>query len=111
MVSKVVGLFQGLIDAKVPKSKIIAVEAAHMEMAEPTIAQAYGKCVSKGAEQVVVYPFFLSQGRHVQDDIPHLVQKAADQYPHVSFTITSPLGSLQEELVQLIDSTVEKAIL
>eukprot|EP01033_Poteriospumella_lacustris_P010875 gene10875-7734_t len=70
-------LLQEQIDANGPKSNIIAVEAAHMEMAEPSIAQAYGKCVSRGAEHVVVHPFFLSQGRHVQDDIPQLVQEAA----------------------------------
>ena len=82
-----------------------------MEMAEPSIAQAYGKCVSRGAEHVVVYPFFLSQGRHVQDDIPQLVQEAAHQHPDVPFTITPPLGSLQKELVELIDLTVTRTVL
>lgn len=106
-----VDLFQEQIDANGPKSNIIAVEAAHMEMAEPSIAQAYGKCVSRGAEHVVVHPFFLSQGRHVQDDIPQLVQEAAHLYPHVPFTITPPLGSMQKELVELIDLTVTRAVL
>ena len=41
------------------------VEAAHMELASPTIADAFARCVKAGAASVVVHPFFLSPGRHV----------------------------------------------
>ena len=52
------------------------VEAAHMELAPPTIAEAFGRCVERGATLVVVAPFFLSPGRHWQEDIPALVDEA-----------------------------------
>ena len=42
------------------------VEVAHMELAEPTIEQAVGRCAAAGARRVVVAPYFLSRGRHVQ---------------------------------------------
>ncbi len=32
------------------------VEPAHMELAEPTIAQAFERCVARGARAVVVLP-------------------------------------------------------
>ena len=36
------------------------VEAAHMELADPDIAEAFTKCVNQGAERIVVFPYFLS---------------------------------------------------
>ena len=35
------------------------VEPAHMELDEPSLATAYRACVTKGAKQVVIVPFFL----------------------------------------------------
>src|SRR4051812_40399269 len=40
------------------------VEPAHMELAEPSIASAYARCVERGATKVVVTPFFLGPGKH-----------------------------------------------
>lgn len=37
-----------------------------MELAEPTIAQAVARCAAAGAQRVVIAPYFLSRGRHVQ---------------------------------------------
>ena len=48
-----------------------------MELAPPTIAEAFGRCVERGATLVVVAPFFLSPGRHWQEDIPALADEAA----------------------------------
>ena len=43
------------------------VELAHMEIAEPSIEVAFGRCVEQGATLVAVSPFFLSPGRHWQE--------------------------------------------
>ena len=48
------------------------VEPAHMELAEPSIAQSYAACVKRGATRVVVCPFFLGPGKHWTSDIPRL---------------------------------------
>jgi sirohydrochlorin ferrochelatase len=40
------------------------VEPAHMEIAQPDIAAAYDRCVAQGATRVVVFPYFLSPGKH-----------------------------------------------
>jgi hypothetical protein len=34
------------------------------ELAEPTIKEAFGKCVEQGASRIIVSPYFLSPGRH-----------------------------------------------
>src|SRR5258708_36952550 len=57
------------------------VEPAHMELAEPSIATAYARCVERGAEQIVVCPFFLGPGKHWTPDIPRLTAAAAAGLP------------------------------
>lgn len=68
------------------------VEPAHMELAEPSIAAAFAKCVERGAETVVVFPYFLSPGRHWSQDIPALTADAAKNHSSVRYQVTSPLG-------------------
>ena len=58
------------------QSEFSIVEPAHMELAEPSIAQAFDRCVSRGATEVIVFPYFLSPGRHWTEDIPRLAAAA-----------------------------------
>ncbi|CAN4082417.1 unnamed protein product [Withania somnifera] len=74
------------------------VEPAHMELAEPSIRDAFSSCVQQGARRVIVSPFFLSPGRHWNQDIPSLTAEVAKEHPGVSYVITAPLG-LHELLV------------
>ena len=68
------------------------VEPAHMELAMPDIAAAYGSCVRRGAKKIVVLPFFLAQGKHWTRDIPSLTHQAAADYPGTRYQIAEPLG-------------------
>jgi len=68
------------------------VEPAHMELGEPSIATAYGRCVQRGAQRVVVVPFFLGPGKHWTQDIPRLTAEAARQFPHTRYHVTPTLG-------------------
>ena len=68
------------------------VEPAHMELAEPDIATAFRNCVNRGAARVIVFPYFLSPGRHWSEDIPRLVAAAAAGYPNTDWLVTAPFG-------------------
>lgn len=68
------------------------VEPAHMELAEPSIATAFDRCVARGAERIVVMPYFLSPGRHWHQDIPELTRLAARNHPGIPFLVGSPIG-------------------
>jgi sirohydrochlorin ferrochelatase len=68
------------------------VEPAHMELAEPSIATAFARCVDRGATTVVVFPYFLLPGRHWSDDIPRLAAAAAAHHPGVRYLVTAPFG-------------------
>ena len=64
------------------------VEVAHLEIAEPDIAQGIEACVAKGATQIVVHPFFLGPGRHTSEDIPAQVERAGRNHPNVQIRIS-----------------------
>lgn len=73
-------------------SGLAIVEPAHMELAEPSIAAAFARCVERGAKTVVVFPYFLLPGKHWHDDIPRLAAEAAARHPGVRFRVTAPFG-------------------
>lgn len=79
------------------------VELAHMELAEPTIAQGFARCVEQGASLVVAHPFMLARGRHVQEDLPRLVAEAAAAHQGVRFVLVAPLGSHDGVIDAVID--------
>jgi sirohydrochlorin ferrochelatase len=85
------------------------VEPAHMELAEPTIAQAFAQCVERGARQVVVFPYFLAPGRHWTEDIPHLAAEAAAPFPGVKHIVAAPLG-LHPLMLDVIDARIQDAL-
>ena len=77
------------------------VEPAHMELAEPSIATAFARCVEQGATEVVVLPYFLGPGRHWTTDIPALTAAAAERHPGISFLVAPTLG-LDELMLDLL---------
>lgn len=79
-------------DAFRKHSSWLAVEPAHMELAEPSIAAAFARCVDQGAKFVVIFPYFLAPGRHWHQDIPTLAAEAATAFPGVGHLVTEPLG-------------------
>lgn len=68
------------------------IEPAHMELAQPDIATAFRRCVERGADHVVVFPYFLSPGRHWSEDVPALVKDAAAPFADVTWLVTAPFG-------------------
>jgi sirohydrochlorin ferrochelatase len=58
---------------------------------------------------VICHPYFLSRGRHVNEDIPELVAAAAAEYAGVSYVLAEPLG-VQSGILGLIDSSVQNSL-
>ena len=92
------------------QSEYAIVEPAHMELCEPTIAQAFSNCVRRGANRVLVFPYFLSPGRHWTEDIPALVAAAAKEYPGVRWLVTAPFG-LHPGMLDIINDRVRQCLL
>ena len=91
------------------QSEFPIVHYAHLEIAEPTIAQGFDACVADGAQEVIVHPYFLAPGAHYSEDIPRLVAEAAAKHPGVRWTITEPLG-LHHKLCEVVLERVAVAM-
>ena len=77
------------------------VEHCHMELAEPTLGNAFKKCVDAGASDIVVHPYFLVPGRHSKTDIPNMVESEAKKYNNITYRITEPLG-IHDKIIDVI---------
>jgi sirohydrochlorin ferrochelatase len=82
------------------------VEPAHMELAEPSIATAYARCVQRGAQRIVVCPFFLGPGKHWTQDIPRLTAAAAEGFPQTTFHVTQTLG-IDDLILELLAKRID----
>ena len=84
------------------------VHAAHMELAAPSLDDAFDSCVADGAEEIVVHPYFLAPGRHSTDDIPRLVAAATRRHPQIRVRISEPLG-VHDHVVDAVLDRIERA--
>jgi sirohydrochlorin ferrochelatase len=87
-------------------NKYQIVEPAHMELAEPSIATAYDRCVQRGAERIIVSPFFLGPGKHWTQDIPSLTAAAASKHPQTTYHVAQTLG-VDDLILDLLDKRAQ----
>lgn len=80
------------------------VEVASMQFSEPDLPTCISELVQKGVEKIVIMPFFLYYGIHMQEDIPQILAQERAKYPQVEIVIASNLGADQ----RLADIVVEK---
>ena len=89
------------------RSPDLIVEGAHMELAAPSILDAITRCVERGATHIGAMPYMLGPGRHVQEDIPELVEEAANHFKEIEIKMVSYLGENVPD--KLVDVILERA--
>jgi sirohydrochlorin ferrochelatase len=79
------------------------VEAAFLELGQPPLAAAVAMLLSKGVTQVLVIPYFLTLGMHLERDLPRLVDSIAQAHPGLAISVTPPLDGHPALLQILLD--------
>ena len=74
------------------KGDHVIVEPAFLELAEPDIPSGGDRCVARGADRVLMVPYFLSEGVHLTRDLTAARQALEDRHPGVDFRLGPPLG-------------------
>jgi sirohydrochlorin ferrochelatase len=64
---------------------------AFLEGGKPSLAGAVSGCVEHGASRVVVLPYFLTLGLHLQRDLPRLVDGVREEHPGLDLQVAEPL--------------------
>jgi sirohydrochlorin ferrochelatase len=95
------------ITGRMQDSAQIAAEAAFLELGQPDLAGATAKLLARGATRIVVIPYFLTLGTHMQRDLPRLVADAARENGNIEMHVTSPLDGHPALLEALLDRASE----
>jgi len=68
------------------------IETCFLELAKPTIPQGIKTCIDRGATEVTLVPIILFGAGHSKLHVPHEIDEAKEQYPHVTFRYGKPIG-------------------
>jgi sirohydrochlorin ferrochelatase len=79
------------------------VEAAFLEQGSPDLAEAVARLVARGASKILVVPYFLTLGLHLQRDLPRIVADIERIQPGVEVRVTPPLDGHPAMEQALID--------
>lgn len=69
------------------------VEVAFRELHEPSIQNGIDTCVAKGAERILLMPYFLFMGAHVKHDLPEEIEEAKKRHPGLIMEMGGHLGA------------------
>lgn len=83
--------FRILVDRIRERVSDAAVVPAFFSLGTPTLSGQVGELVEGGATRIVIMPYFLYNGVHVETDIPALVARLEQKFPHVRFTVLPTL--------------------
>jgi sirohydrochlorin ferrochelatase len=91
------------VAAQMASSGKYVVEPAFLELGQPDLAGGVERLVSRGAVRIVVIPYFLTMGTHLQRDLPRLAADAARRFENVEIHVTAPLDGHPALLQALLD--------
>ncbi len=77
-------------------------------MSVPYFPEAFDRCVAQGANRIIVLPYFLHAGVHIQEDIPAMLREKAAGNPEVKLILGKNLG-YDESLADLVIRRVEES--
>jgi sirohydrochlorin ferrochelatase len=83
------------------------VEAAFLEGGRPDLKEAVGSLAARGLSHVVVIPYFLTLGLHLQRDLPRLVEELKRLNPDLEIDVTPPLDAHPALVEALLDRAKE----
>jgi sirohydrochlorin ferrochelatase len=79
------------------------VVAAFLEGGKPDLKSAVSELARGGVERVIVIPYFLTLGLHLQRDLPRLVEEVRRATPGVELEVTAPLDGHPAMTEALLD--------
>ena len=80
-----------------------AVEPAFLGGGEPGLAEAVNRLSARRVSRVVVIPYFLTLGLHLQRDLPRLVEELKQAHPGLEIEVTEPLDGHPAMIDALLD--------
>jgi sirohydrochlorin ferrochelatase len=67
------------------------VEAAFLELGSPGLEEAADLLVARGVERIVIIPYFLTPGTHLERDLPPIVERIINKNKHIEVLTAASL--------------------
>jgi sirohydrochlorin ferrochelatase len=80
-------------------------QAAFLGGGRPELAEAVDKLAAGGSAEIVVIPYFLTSGLHLERDLPALIVKIRLAHPALTIRLTGPLDGHPG----LVDAILDRA--
>ncbi len=78
-----------------------SVKICNMQFLGPTFDEVFDQCRVDGAKRIIVIPYFLHVGVHMQEDIPAMLREKADLHPEIEIILGKNLG-YDERLADIV---------
>jgi len=78
-------------------------ETAFLELGAPDLPGAVERLVAAGVDRVVIVPYFLTLGLHMERDLPALVRTISNQHNGLEIAVASPLDGHPGLVQALLD--------
>lgn len=85
------------------------VEVSFRELHEPNIQQGIDACVARGAQRILLMPYFLFMGAHVLHDLPEEITEARKRHPGLIMEMGEHLGA-HRKLAEIEAERISEAL-
>jgi len=85
------------------------VEVSFRELHEPDIQQGIDNCVARGAKKILLIPYFLFMGAHVQHDLPEEIETAQKRHPGLEMVMGPHLG-VHRKLAEIVSERISAGL-
>jgi sirohydrochlorin ferrochelatase len=89
------------------------VEAAFLELGEPDLPGAVARLAAAGVARVVVIPYFVMPGLHLERDLPRIVAEISENYRDLEIEVTPSLDghpAMTQILLDRMRAALSKSI-
>ena len=83
-----------------------AVEAAFLELGRPNLEEAADLLAAEGVERVIIVPYFLTPGMHLERDLPALVERISKKHKDIKIHVSLSLDG-HPSLVQILADRIQ----
>jgi sirohydrochlorin ferrochelatase len=87
----------------------LRVEAAFLDLADPSLDDVVDRLVAEGHDEIVVVPLLLSEAYHARVDVPSVIEAATERHDGVRIEITDVLG-LEPAIFHVLDRRLREAL-
>ena len=95
------------VAAKMAAAGDHAIQPAFLELGQPDLTGATGLLIKRGVTRIIVIPYFLTLGTHMQRDLPRLAEDASRAHGNIEMRITAPLDGHPALIEALLDRAAQ----